>query len=270
MKCKITTLVENCVYGRQLQAEHGLSLYVEAGSHVILFDTGASDLFVHNARLLHCDLQKVDYLVLSHGHSDHSGGIKAFLEVNKNAKVICKREALDPKFKGERENGIRHAARLDMSRFMFMDNTTEILPGVWVFPDLPVTDEKDTHFEQFMVKREGELFPDRFEDELALVLKGGEGMILLSACSHRGITNILRCVSSFFNNSRLKMILGGFHIHNASSDKDDIIVDGLKSSLPDELGVCHCTGVDKYALFYSLWRDKVFYNHTGCIKEVEL
>ena len=74
MKCKITTLVENCVYGRKLKAEHGLSLFVEAGDNVVLFDTGASDLFIRNARLLHCDLQRVDYLVLSHGHSDHSGG----------------------------------------------------------------------------------------------------------------------------------------------------------------------------------------------------
>ena len=270
MKCRITTLVENCVYGRKLQAEHGLSLYVEAGGNVVLFDTGASDLFIRNARLLHCDLQRVDYLVLSHGHSDHSGGLEAFLEINKKAKVLCKREALNPKFKGDRENGIRNAVRMDMSRFIFVDKTTEILPGIWIFPDLPVINEDDTHFEQFIVKRDGELISDRFEDELALVLKGEESMILLSACSHRGITNILRSVSSFFNENHLKMIIGGFHIHNASSDKDDVIVNGLKNSLPDELGVCHCSGVDKYALFYSLWGNKVFYNHTGCIKEVEL
>ena len=270
MKCKITTLVENCVYGRKLQAEHGLSLYVEVGDSVVLFDTGSSDLFLRNARLLRCDLRRVDYLVLSHGHSDHTGGLEAFLEVNSKAKVICKREALHPKFKGERENGIRNAGRMDMSRFIFVDKTTEILPGIWIFPDLPVINEDDTHFEQFIVKRDGELIPDRFEDELALVLKGKEGMIVLSACSHRGITNILRCVSLFFNDCHFKMIIGGFHIHNASSEKDDAIVDGLKNLLPDELGVCHCTGVDKYALFYSHFGDKVFYNHTGCVKEMNL
>ena len=74
MGYKITTLVENCVYGRKLQAEHGLSLYIETSGHRLLFDTGASDLFIRNARLLHIDLQKVDYLILSHGHSDHTGG----------------------------------------------------------------------------------------------------------------------------------------------------------------------------------------------------
>ena len=66
------------------------------------------------------------------------------------------------------------------------------------------------------------------------------------------------------------MIIGGFHIHNASPDKDNVIVAGLKDSLPDELGVCHCSGVDKYAFFFSLWGNMVFYNHTGCVKEIEL
>lgn len=157
------TLVENCVYGRKLQGEHGLSLYVEVGDNVVLFDTGVSDLFARNARFLHCDLEKVDYLVLSHRHSDHAGGLEAFLDINKKAKVVCKSETLAPKFKGDRENGIKHSERLDMSRFMFVDKTTEILPGV-----------------------------------------------------------------------------------------------------------CHCSGVDKYALFHSICGDKVFYNHTGCVKEIDL
>ena len=56
------------------------------------FDTGASDLFIRNARLLNIDLQKVDYLVLSHGHSDHTGGLRHFLELNAEATVVCKRE----------------------------------------------------------------------------------------------------------------------------------------------------------------------------------
>ena len=62
MGYKITTLVENCVYGRKLQAEHGLSLYIETPENRLLFDAGASDLFIRNARLLHIDLQKEDYL----------------------------------------------------------------------------------------------------------------------------------------------------------------------------------------------------------------
>lgn len=74
MNYKITILAENSVYGKGLQGEHGLSLLVEAGEHKVLFDTGASDLFLRNARLLGLDLSDVEYVVLSHGHRDHTGG----------------------------------------------------------------------------------------------------------------------------------------------------------------------------------------------------
>ena len=72
---QITTLVENVVYGKGLQGEHGLSLLVEVRDRKVLFDTGASDLFIRNARLMGIDLREVDYLVLSHGHRDHTGGL---------------------------------------------------------------------------------------------------------------------------------------------------------------------------------------------------
>ena len=92
MHYKITTLVENAVYGRSLQAEHGLSLLIESEGYKILFDTGQSDLFIRNAALLDIDIAEVDFLILSHGHSDHTGGLRHFLAINKKASVICKQE----------------------------------------------------------------------------------------------------------------------------------------------------------------------------------
>ena len=94
MHYKITTLVENAVYGRNLQAEHGLSLLIENNGYKILFDTGQSDLFIRNATLSDIEIAEVDFLILSHGHSDHTGGLRHFLSVNKKASVICKQEAL--------------------------------------------------------------------------------------------------------------------------------------------------------------------------------
>lgn len=66
------------------------------------------------------------------------------------------------------------------------------------------------------------------------------------------------------------MLTGGFHIHNAPTEKDNVIIEWLKHFMPDQIGVCHCSGVDKFALFYSLFGNRVFYNHTGCVKEIEL
>lgn len=262
----ITTLVENLVYGKGLQGEHGLSLLVEVGGHKVLFDTGASDLFVRNARLMGIDLREVDFLVLSHGHRDHTGGVHHFLKLNSHAQVVCKREAFRPKYKDERENGLMHPEALDPARFRFVEQTEEILPGVFVFPQLAVADEADTHFEHFYTVVEGRKVPDRFDDELALVLKRDNDLAVLSACSHRGITNILRTVQGAFPCGELKLVWGGFHIRTAGADKNRVIARYLADHLPERLGVCHCTGIDQYALFYQSFADRLFYGHTGWVE----
>ena len=98
MNFRITALAENSVYGKGLQGEHGLSLLVEADGHKVLFDTGASDLFIRNAHLLGVDLADVEYVVLSHGHRDHTGGVHPFFAVNPRATVGCKKEVFRREF----------------------------------------------------------------------------------------------------------------------------------------------------------------------------
>ena len=266
---KIVTLVENCVYGRKLQAEHGLSLYIETPHAKILFDTGQSDLLIRNARYLHVDLKAIDILVLSHGHSDHSGGLHAFLAYNEKAKVYCKREALDRKFKGERENGMEHPETLDLSRFCFVTEQTEIAPDVFVLPEFPIVNPEDTHFDCFDVLRNGVLQPDKFEDEQALVLRERGTLTVLSACSHRGITNILEQVKRSFPGEPIRLVIGGYHIHNAAPGKCSIIADYFQQMPETRVGVCHCTGVDKFAVLAGQLGDRVFYNHTGLVTDTE-
>ena len=267
---KIVTLVENCVYGRKLQGEHGLSLYIETPSAKILFDTGQSDLFIRNARFLHVDLKEVDMLILSHGHSDHSGGLHAFLEYNQKAKVYCKREALDRKFKGERENGMEHPESLDLSRFCFLTEQTEVATDVFVLPQLAIVNSDDTHFDHFDVLRNRVLQPDHFEDEVALVLREEGKLVVLSACSHRGITNILEQVKQNFQGEPIRLVIGGYHIHKASPGKCSIIADYFKTMPATRVGVCHCTGVDKFAVLATQLGERVFYNHTGLVVDTKV
>ena len=85
MHYKITTLVENAVYRRNLQAEHGLSLLIENNGYKILFDTGQSDLFIRNATLSDIEIAEVDFLSCHMDIADHTGGLQAFLSVNKKS-----------------------------------------------------------------------------------------------------------------------------------------------------------------------------------------
>ena len=91
----------------------------------------------------------------------------------------------------------------------------------------------------------------------------GESFSVLSACSHRGITNILRTIRNAFSGLPCELLLGGFHIHNAEEQKYHVISDYLQRYMPRQIGVCHCTGVDKYAFFCKDFGDRIFYNHTG-------
>lgn len=80
---KIIVLLENTTKSANLKCKHGLSLYIETESHKILFDFGPNDLFLKNAEVLGVDIAAVDMAVISHGHVDHCGGLKYFLEKNK-------------------------------------------------------------------------------------------------------------------------------------------------------------------------------------------
>ena len=93
---KISVLVENTSSEQEILSEHGLSLYIETEEHKILFDTGQSDDFAENSRSMGIDLSKADMVILSHGHYDHGGGLKRFLEINQTAPVYVSRHALCP------------------------------------------------------------------------------------------------------------------------------------------------------------------------------
>ena len=97
---KITVLAENTAVSNDFGAEHGLSLLIESDGKKILFDMGQTDLFASNASLLGINLSDVDIAVLSHGHYDHGGGLKKFLEANTKAPVYINKHAFEPHYNG--------------------------------------------------------------------------------------------------------------------------------------------------------------------------
>ncbi len=265
---KIITLIENLVYTQGLVAEHGLSVYIETSNRKILFDTGQSGLFIQNAQTLGINVEDIDGVVLSHGHYDHTGGLYPFLEINKKAKVYAKRELFDPKCRNNKTfiGTLKNEESLN-NRLVYIDEVTELCEGVFIMPSIPLKHSIDTHFDGLLKVKENEIIPDEFDDELYIALVENNLVNIISACSHRGITNICEASIHHFN-LPVGSIVGGFHLKNCTIQQYNHLTHYFQKLQPKSLGVCHCTGIEKYA---DLLRDcevPVFYNYTGLVIEL--
>jgi 7,8-dihydropterin-6-yl-methyl-4-(beta-D-ribofuranosyl)aminobenzene 5'-phosphate synthase len=265
---KIVTLIENLVNRGGLVAEHGLSLYIETDNHKILFDTGQTGLFLQNALELGISIEDVDALVLSHGHYDHAGGLYPFLKVNSKAKVYAKRSIFTPKYSNKtRFIGASIQPELLKNRLFYIDEITELDDDVFIVPHIPIHHPVDTHFNGLFKKVNEEFIEDEFDDELFLVLKERNQINIITACSHRGITNICTTANNYFK-LPAGLILGGFHIKDCTCEQYMHITNYLQQLQPKSIGLCHCTGIEKFADMYRECDSHVFYNYTGNVIEL--
>jgi len=260
---KITTLVENLVYKKSLFAEQGLCLFLETGNKKILFDTGQTGLFIENAKVLGISIEDIDLVVLSHGHYDHTGGLYPFLKENSKAKVYVKREIFIPKYSGKnRFTGTLYVEELLKNRLIYVDVITEIAENVFIMPNINIFNSTDTHFNGMNKKINNQLISDEFDDELFMVIKQNERINIVTACSHRGITNICSTANQYFR-LPIGLILGGFHMKNCTSEQYVQIMHFFRILKPISIGVCHCTGIEKFAEMYHDSESHLFYNHLG-------
>jgi 7,8-dihydropterin-6-yl-methyl-4-(beta-D-ribofuranosyl)aminobenzene 5'-phosphate synthase len=260
---RIVTLIENLVYNQGLVAEHGLSLYIETGKEKILFDTGQTGLFIQNAQKLGIDIADVDSLVLSHGHYDHTGGLYPFLEKNSKAKVYAKRNIFIPKYSGKtRFIGTMYNEEPLKNRLVYIDFIEEIAENVFIMPNINIHNPIDTNFKGMNRKIGNEIIPDEFDDEQFLLIKQPEKINILSACSHSGITNICTTATEYFN-SPIGLILGGFHMKDCSCEQYVEIISCFRQLQPQSIGVCHCTGIEKFADLHHECEVHSFYNYIG-------
>lgn len=266
-RIRIITLVENMTDRAGLLAEHGLSFYIELQNKKILFDCGQSDAFVKNARHLGVEISEIDALILSHGHYDHTGGLKYFLQENNYASVYLKREAQWKKYNGERYIGMDANVPIDAERLHYIDQVTELCQGLLIVPEIKIYFPTDVHFGKMSVICDQDPVPDTFEDELFLSLIHNERIHIISSCSHRGISNIIKSAYNLFQ-LPVKTVVGGFHLKNEKADDAAAIAHYLNKMNIENIGVCHCTGIDRYVTLKNQCQGKVFYNCTG--KEIIL
>ncbi len=254
---KITVLAENASHREDCQAEHGLSLYIETERRTILFDMGQTDLFVRNAAVLGCDLEKVDTAILSHGHYDHGGGLSAFLDLNSHASVLVSRYAFGEYYHGEdRYIGLDQTLRKNhrlrpVADKLILDeahslHSCNLLPRSF---DMGVTDLTEKVKETFS--------PDRYLHEQYLLIKENGKRILISGCSHKGVLNLM----SWFSPD---VFVGGFHFSSIPEGDKLKNAARLLGKYKTEYYTCHCTGVPQYE-FMRNYMDRLHYVSVGTV-----
>lgn len=239
---KLTVLVDNNTFIDEYYfGEPALSFYIEEGNDKILFDTGYSNIFLTNATKMNIDLSKINYLVLSHGHNDHMGGLQYLVDKDlSNVKLL----AHPGVFKKRNYGGLDISSPVELKQL----KVKEVIDGTNV---VKISDklfflghiERTTDFENSPVGFLSEdNSPDYLEDDSALVYKGKDGLFIITACSHSGICNITEYAKKICNDDRILGIIGGFHLLKKDSQVDKT-VDYLKNQNIKDLYPCHCVSL---------------------------
>lgn len=246
----LTVLVENCAQGRDLRAEHGLAVHLRAGAHSLLFDTGQSDLLLHNARWLGVDLSQLDTIALSHGHYDHTGGLGLVCERAPKASLYAHPAAWGAHLARHPDGSTcdvgmaprsRETARVFETHRHDTVTTTEVAPGLFLTGEIP----RETDFEDvggpFVLDAAGRQ-PDPIADDQALFFDTRDGVVVVLGCAHAGVVNTLRHVQRLAPGRPLHAVVGGMHLLAASPERMDRTLAGLRDLGVQRLGPAHCTG----------------------------
>ena len=258
---KWTVLADNRTQNPSLETEHGLSILLETDRHRILLDTGASDVFIRNAERLGIDLSTVDYVFISHGHSDHAGGLRHLLTINDKAKVIVSPHAVSGKFFSRR--GHIHGITTDWpervgERMMLIDNTQEVADGLHIIAHIPQIHpipQGNQHL--FVQDADGSFVNDDFRHELALYTDG----LLFTGCAHSGLENILAACPY-----PVKTVVGGFHLLDDHESEEELIALSKRLMKSLHLYTSHCTGDKVFATLKAVMGNRLHAFSCGLIQ----
>ncbi len=269
---RITTLIENS-QGEHLAliCEHGLSFFVETGGCRLLFDTGQSGNFMANAAQLRIDLGDLDFVVLSHGHYDHSGGMRSLIEKTSSFELVVGKGFFRDKyaeFNGRHEflgNNFTEAYLKNRKvRYSEMCGPTrELAPGVFVMTSFPRKHPDEAIKDRFKLLDGDAFIPDHFDDEAMLVLDTPKGLVAVLGCSHPGMRNMLDAAKARLGKP-IFAVLGGTHLVEASHESMDVSLEYLHTTGIEVIGVSHCTGPEAMKTLGESEK-RYFHNRTGSV-----
>ena len=263
---KITLVVDNEA-PPELVAEHGFAAWIDTGNECFLFDTGQGAALIPNAAALGIDLSRARALVLSHGHYDHSGAVRAFLDINPDAPVIyghdatigrfsCRPDEQAPRQIGMAEEVRQALCQLPAERRIVLDVPRYLRPGIGITGPVPRNSTfEDTGGPFYLDPDKAQADP--ITDDLSLWFETSDGLVVLTGCCHSGLVNTVRQAQRISGVTRIRGIIGGLHLLNAGPERLDATIAFLHECAPDFLLPCHCTGAQVVERLHAEFGDAV-------------
>jgi 7,8-dihydropterin-6-yl-methyl-4-(beta-D-ribofuranosyl)aminobenzene 5'-phosphate synthase len=250
MYVHITTIVDNIAQKPSLLVEHGLALWIDVEGTHVLFDTGQGAALAHNANALGVSIPTAHHIVLSHGHYDHSGGLDQAMAMAPQATVWIHPEATRDRY-SIRESGQAHAIgmpekvrktiELDSARIHWTREPTRLTSEIGMTGSIP----RETDFEDaggaFFLDVSGRDRDDIVDDQ-ALWVVTPSGIVVVTGCAHSGVINTVRYILKINPERRLRAVIGGLHLVQASAERLAATAAALREMAPTEIHSGHCTG----------------------------
>jgi 7,8-dihydropterin-6-yl-methyl-4-(beta-D-ribofuranosyl)aminobenzene 5'-phosphate synthase len=256
---KITVLADNnTLIDRYFIGEPGVSYLIQDDSKQVLFDVGYSNAFIVNACKMNVNLLQSDFVVLSHGHLDHTWGLDPLLKLYTEAKIesipfnsptllahpdVFYTKSID----GLHEIGCTvPESKLKKHFDVKVTKTPFWLTDKLVFlGEIERTNDFENKEAVGVVHGKEGVMPDFLLDDTALAYKGEDGLIIITGCSHSGICNIIEYAKRVCGQNKVIDVIGGFHLMQCSAKQLENTLDYFRNLEPVELHACHC--VDLYS-----------------------
>lgn len=222
--------------------EPAVSYYIEDGKDKVLFDVGYSDAFMINAEKMNINLDSITKLVISHGHDDHTGGLKYFFYKKRNLDLIAHPDCFEYK---EDDTGLYIGSSLtkeelcDVCNLQLTKEPVKVSEHIMYLGEIPILNDFEKRYSIGSCIKDDVKTEDTLNDDSAIVYKSDEGLVVITGCSHSGICNIIEYAKKVCNDTRILGVIGGFHLFE-NDDRLKNTINYLKENNIKYLYPCHC------------------------------